>query len=65
VELTVQDLFQHVDANVVQVFIIHHQIVIMRSNVQIHVLVNLVMLVHQQIQLAVVMEQFVQKEIAF
>jgi hypothetical protein len=65
VELTVQDLFQHAVANVVQVFIIHHQIVIMRSNVQIHVLVNLVMLVHQQIQLAVVMEQFVQKEIAF
>jgi hypothetical protein len=56
VEMIVEVLFQHVDVNVDQVFIIQHQIVLMLNNVQIHVLANLVMHVHQQIQLDVVME---------
>jgi hypothetical protein len=65
VEVNVQVIFQHADVNVVQVFIIQQQVVVLLNNVQIRVLVNLVLHAHQQIQSAVVMEHIVQNEIDF
>ena len=65
VEAIAQALFQHVDANAVEVFSIQHQTVLMLNNAQTHALANSVMPVRQQILSVVAMGHTAQNETVF